>query len=91
MSAFFARKVSKVCQLPLKESFEVSKCMVRACKEAFPKFHKDLKSKFTAAYEKENVKTGKKKGVIKHPDLYEFRQSLHIQLKRKTTKKENFR
>ena len=90
MNAFFARKVSKVCQLPLKESFEVSKSMVRACKEAFPKFHKDLKTLFTAAYQKEYLKTGKQ-GATSHPDLYDLRQTLHIQLKKKTTKKEKFR
>ena len=87
MSAFFANRDAKVCQLNLKESCDIANAMIKACQVAFPKYV-DLKSQYVEANQKELLERQK---PSKFPELYDLRQSLHQTLRENTEKKDNFR
>ena len=87
MSAFFAARVAKVCQLDLKKSFDIANAMIKACQAAFPKYE-DLKTQYIQAYLKEMPD---RQNLTKFPELYDLRQSFHQQLRANTGKKDNFR
>ena len=85
MSEFFTNRVAKVCQLNIKDSRDIANAMMQACQVAFPKYE-DLKTQFIEASQKELLTN-----PSKFPELMDFRQSLHVQLRTRTEKKDNFR
>eukprot|EP00093_Oithona_nana_P008577 08577.XXX_88357_89994_1 [CDS] Oithona nana genome sequencing. len=85
MREFFTNRVGKVCQLDVKDSSDIANAMMKACQVAFPKYA-DLKTRFVEASQKELLTN-----PGKFPELLDFRQSLHVQLRTKTEKKDNFR
>ena len=88
MMAFFANKIQVVCQIHLGDAFKLATAMIKACKEAFPQFDRDLKRQYLEAELNDKVETINNN----HFEIYGLRESLHAQLRAKVKQKDpNYR
>lgn len=83
MMAFFAKRIQAVCQLELGEAFKLASAMIKACKEAFPRFDHDLRRQYVEAEENDEIVVINNNRL----ELFGLRESLHSQLRSRVAKK----